>query len=86
MAFVVCRCRELYHAGLAERQEAEAWRKRAVSLTMAGQSAQLPDSKAVRPEYRDVHSDVHSQVLHDVQDALTRLPALTIPFRRSSAA
>ena len=49
MAYVIRRCcRELFNAGLEERQE--AWRKCAVSVTFAGQSAHLPDIKAVRPE------------------------------------
>jgi transposase len=51
MEFVVRRCRELYNAALRERKE--AWEKRGVSITAASQSAQLPDIKAVRPEYRD---------------------------------
>jgi putative transposase len=37
-----------------------------VSVTVAGQSAQLPDVKEVRPEYGDIHSQV-------LQDVLTRL-------------
>ena len=41
MAFVLRRCRELYNAGLEERQE--AWRTRGVRITLAGQSVQLPD-------------------------------------------
>jgi putative transposase len=74
MAFVVRRCRELYNAGLEERRE--AWRKCGVSITAAGQSAQLPDIKEVRPEYRDIHSQV-------LQDALTRLDrAFQAFFRR----
>src|SRR6476646_8183369 len=74
MAFVLRRCRELYNAGLEERQE--AWRKRGVSVTLAGQSAQLPAIKEVRPEYRDVHSQV-------LQDVLTRLDrAFQAFFRR----
>jgi putative transposase len=77
MAFVLRRCRELYNAGLAERQE--AWRKCGVGITVAGQSAQLPDIKAVRPEYRDVHSQV-------LQDVLTRLDhAFQAFFRRIKA-
>lgn len=77
MAFVLRRCRELYNAGLEERRE--AWRKRGVSITMAGQSAQLPDIKEVRPEYRDVHSQV-------LQDVLTRLDrAFQAFFRRFKA-
>ena len=64
MAFVVRRCRELYNAALQERSE--AWQKCGVSVTVAQQSAQLPAIKEVRPEYRDIHSQV-------LQDVLTRL-------------
>jgi putative transposase len=64
MAFVVRRCRELYNAALQERRD--AWQKCGVSVTLAGQSAQLPAVKDVRPEYRDIHSQV-------LQDVLTRL-------------
>jgi putative transposase len=64
MAFVVRRCRELYNAALQERKE--AWQKCGVSITVASQSAQLPEVKEVRPEYRDIHSQV-------LQDVLTRL-------------
>ncbi len=64
MAFVVRRCRELYNAALQERKE--AWAKCGVSVTVSGQSAQLPAIKDLRPEYRDIHSQV-------LQDVLTRL-------------
>src|SRR6516162_4180919 len=64
MAFVVRRCRELYNAGLQERRD--AWQRCGVSITAARQSAQLQAIKEVRPEYRDVHSQV-------LQDVLTRL-------------
>ncbi len=74
MAFVARRCRELYNAALQERKE--AWEKRGVSVPVAGQSAQLPDLKEVRPEYRDIHSQV-------LQDVLTRLDrAFQAFFRR----
>jgi putative transposase len=74
MAFVVRRCRELYNAALEERRD--AWQKCGVSITAAGQSAQLPDIKDVRPEYRDIHSQV-------LQDVLTRLDrAFQAFFRR----
>ncbi len=74
MAFVLRRCRELYNAALQERRE--AWQKCGVSITVAGQSAQLPDIKDVRPEYRDIHSQV-------LQDVLTRLDrAFQAFFRR----
>ncbi len=64
MAFVVRRCRELYNAALQERKE--AWEKCGVGVTEAQQSAQLPEVKEARPEYRDIHSQV-------LQDVLTRL-------------
>jgi putative transposase len=77
MAFVVRRCRELYNAALEERRE--AWHTCGVSATVAGQSAQLPAVKEVRPEYRDVHSQV-------LQDVLTRLDrAFQAFFRRVKA-
>src|SRR5215471_17559695 len=74
MAFVLRRCRELYNAALEERRD--AWRMCAVSITAAGQSAQLPAIKEVRPEYQDIHSQV-------LQDVLTRLDrAFQAFFRR----
>ncbi|MGH7487319.1 MAG: RNA-guided endonuclease InsQ/TnpB family protein [bacterium] len=59
---VLWRCRELYNAGLEERRE--AYRKRGVTVTEAMQSAQLPGIKEVRPEYKDIHSQVLQDVLH----------------------
>src|SRR5262245_12322910 len=74
MAFVARRCRELYNAGLQERKE--AWQKGGVSVTEAQQSAQLPEVKEVRPQYRDIHAQV-------LQDVLTRLDrAFQAFFRR----
>src|SRR5215467_15829846 len=74
MAFVLRRCRDLYNAALQERRD--AWQKCSVSITRAGQSAQLPAVKQVRPEYRDIHSQV-------LQDVLTRLDrAFQTFFRR----
>jgi putative transposase len=74
MAFVLRRCRELYNAALQERRD--AWQKCGVSVTAAMQSAQLPDIKGVRPEYRDIHSQV-------LQGVLTRLDrAVQAFFRR----
>jgi putative transposase len=77
LEFVVRRCRELYNAGLHERRE--AWQKCGVSVTAASQSAQLPAIKEVRPEYRDIHS----QVLRDVLMRLDR--AFQAFFRRVKA-
>ena len=74
MAFVLRRCCELYNAALQERRD--AWQKCSVSVTLAGQSAQLPEIKEVRPEYRDIHS----QVLQDVLIRLDR--AFQAFFRR----
>jgi putative transposase len=74
LAFVVRRCRELYNAALQERKE--AWQQCGVSVTEAQQSAQLPAIKDVRPEYRNIHSQV-------LQDVLTRLDrAFQAFFRR----
>jgi putative transposase len=64
MVFVLRRCRELYNAALQERKE--DWQKCGVNITEASQSGQLPAIKEVRPEYRDIHSQV-------LQDVLTRL-------------
>jgi putative transposase len=74
MAFVVRRCRELNNAALQERKA--AWQTCGVSVTAAMQSAQLPAVKEVRPEYRDIHS----QVLQDVLSRLDR--AFQAFFRR----
>src|SRR5713101_3886226 len=77
MAFVLRRCHELYNAALQERRD--AWQKCGVSLTAASQSAQLPEIKDARPEYRDIHS----QVLQDVLARLDR--AFQAFFRRVKA-
>jgi putative transposase len=72
--FVLRRCCELYNAALQERRA--AWQKCGVSVTLAGQSAQLPDVNAVRPDYQGIHSQV-------LQDVLTRLDrAFQVFFRR----
>jgi putative transposase len=74
MAFVLRRCCEVYNAALQERRD--AWHKCGVSVTVAEQSARLPAVKEVRPEYRDIHSQV-------LQDVLTRLDrAFQAFFRR----
>jgi putative transposase len=77
MAFVLRRCCELYNAALEERTL--AWERRRVAVTLAQQSAQLPEIKEVRPEYRDLHS----QVLQDVLARLDR--AYQTFFRRVKA-
>jgi len=54
------RCREVYNAALQERRD--AWNMRRVSIGYYEQKAELPGVKEVRPEYKDIHS----QVLQDV--------------------
>jgi putative transposase len=74
LELVLRRCRDLYNAALEERRD--AWQQCGVSVTAPGQSAELPAVKAVRPEYRDIHSQV-------LQDVLTRLDrAFQAFFRR----
>jgi putative transposase len=67
LAVVVRRCRELYNAALQERRE--AWHKCGVSVTVAMQSAQLPEIKEVRPEYGGIHSQVWQEVLTQLDRA-----------------
>jgi putative transposase len=64
---VLWRCRELYNAGLEERKL--AWEKCRISVSFAMQSAQLPDIKEVRPEYRDINAQVLQDVLHRLDRA-----------------
>ena len=58
--------RELYNAGLEERKE--AWRRK-ISISFRKQSDQLPEVKKLRPEYKEVHSQVLQQVLHRLDKA-----------------
>jgi putative transposase len=58
--------RELYNAALEERRE--AW-KRGVSVSFRMQSAQLPEIKKLRPEYKEVNAQVLQQVLHRLDRA-----------------
>ena len=74
LELILRRCRERYHAALEARRE--AWRMRRVTITIAGQSAHLPEIKQERPEYQDIHTQV-------LQDVLTRLDrAFQAFFRR----
>ena len=77
MACVLRRCCELYTAALQERQQ--AWQKGAVRSTAAGQSAPLPESKAVRPAYRASHSPVLQAVLTRAAWCGADLPSLLRP-------
>jgi putative transposase len=77
LATVLCRCRELYNAGLEERKA--AWEKCRVSVSFAMQSAQLPAIKEVRPEYNDINAQVLQDVLHRLDRAFAAF------FRRVTA-
>jgi putative transposase len=67
-------CAELYNAALQERRD--AWQRTGVSVTAVSQMAQLPEIKQIRPEYREIGS----QVLQDVVQRLDR--AFQAFFRR----
>ena len=55
------RARELYNAALQERRD--AYRRAGKSITYYDQANQLPEIKAIREEYQNIHS---RQVLQDV--------------------
>jgi putative transposase len=60
-------CRELYNAGLQERRD--AWEMCGESANFATQCAQLPDIKELRPELKDVHSQVLQATLKKLHRA-----------------
>ncbi len=61
------RCRELYNAALQERRD--AFRMVGKRLNYYDQANQLPDIKAIREEYRDIHSQVLQDVLRKADKA-----------------
>jgi len=61
------RTRELYNAALQERRD--AYRMAHKSITYYDQSVQLPEIKAIREEYKDIHSQVLQDVLRKVDKA-----------------
>src|SRR6476646_7569555 len=74
LQFTLDRNRELYNAALEERRE--AWRMSRVSVTYDMQSAQLPDIKEIRPEYKEIYSQI-------LQDTLKRVDkAFKVFFKR----
>ncbi len=73
--WTLTRCRELYNAALAERQE--AYRIAGKSITYYEQKRDLPEIKA---ELREEYQQIHSQVLQDVLLRLKR--AFDAFFRR----
>jgi transposase len=62
------RVRELYNASLEERRE--AYRMSKVTITYNQQANQLPEMKEIRPEYKDIHSQVLQDTLRRVEKAM----------------
>src|SRR2546421_614241 len=62
------RARELYNAALQERRD--AYRMAGKSLNYYDQANQLPEIKAIRQEYQDIHSQVLQDVLRRVDKAM----------------
>ena len=60
-------CRELYNAGLQERRD--AWAVSQTSVNYATQCGQLSDIKELRPELKEIHSQVLQQTLRKLQRA-----------------
>lgn len=60
-------CRELHNAAIEERQN--AYGSRAKSISYSVQQNQLPDIKKIRPEYKQIHSQVLQNVLDRVDKA-----------------
>jgi putative transposase len=70
-------CCDLYNAALQERRDAYRMCGKRISFTQ--QSAQLPEIKAIRPEYETIYSQVLQEVLHRVDKAFKAF------FRRCQA-
>jgi len=68
--WTLARCRELYNAALQERRD--AWQMRRVSIGYYEQKAELPGVKEVRPEYKDIHSQVLQDVILRLDRAFQR--------------
>ena len=56
LEWTLARCRELYNAALQHRRD--AYRVAGKSLNYYDQANSLVEVKAVRPEYRDIHSQI----------------------------
>jgi putative transposase len=74
---ILARCRELYNAALQERHD--AYRMASVKITYDAQKRELPGVKDVRPEYRQVGSQV-------LQDVIKRVDLAFAAFFRRMAA
>jgi putative transposase len=60
-------CRELYNAALNERNDAYKWQHK--SINYKAQQNQLPDIKKIRPDLKEIHSQVLQDVLHRIENA-----------------
>jgi putative transposase len=67
LQFTLDRNRELYNAALEERRE--AYRMSRISISFNDQSAQLPSIKKIRPEYKEIYSQILQDTLHRVDKA-----------------
>jgi putative transposase len=67
LQFTLDRNRELYNAALTERRE--AWRMSRISISYNDQSAQLPEIKELRPEYKEIYSQILQDTLKRVDKA-----------------
>jgi putative transposase len=70
LTWMLARCRELYNAAVQERRD--AWQMRRVSVSYYDQKAELPSVKEVRPEYKDIHSQVLQDVILRVERTFRR--------------
>src|SRR6266487_3804058 len=61
-------CRELYNASLEERREAYRLQKKTINYYE--QKRQLPEIKELRPELKDIHSQVLQDTLLRVENAM----------------
>jgi putative transposase len=67
LQFTLDRNRELYNSALEERKE--AYRMSDINITFNHQSAQLPEIKEIRPEYKDIYAQILQDTLHRVDKA-----------------
>ena len=67
LQFTLDRNRELYNAALEERKE--AYRMSKITISYQDQSAQLPGIKEIRPEYKEIYSQILQDTLKRVDKA-----------------
>jgi len=67
LQFTLDRNRELYNAALEERKE--AYRMSRIRISYEMQSAQLPEIKEIRPEFKEIYSQILQDTLKRVDKA-----------------